>query len=200
MVNGIKYPRLEAASGRTPEDWLGLLYESGAGHGTADDITAWLQGEYGLAPTWSEVVAAAYLHRYKGIRPVGLTAQTGYQIGVRRTVASSPEPLWDLLTSSRGLPLWLGETDALSLVPRAAYAAGDGLSGELRVVKPPVQLRMTYLRADWPQPSTLQVRLLAAAGGRTTLSFHQENLPDLFVREEMRQQWDQAAAGLEALL
>ncbi|WP_426448756.1 SRPBCC domain-containing protein [Paenibacillus sp. S-38] len=200
MKPTIPYTRLEAVSGRPPAEWITLVHDSGAGGGTADSIADWLHREHGLSPAWSEVTAAAYLHQHKGIPPVGLTAKTGFQIGVRRTAAASPQVLWELLTSSRALPLWLGTVDVLPLTPRAPYTTREGIGGEIRVVHPPSQLRMTYCRADWPQPSTLQVRLLAAAGGRTTLSFHQENLPDLFLREEMRLHWDQAAGGLTALL
>lgn len=42
----------------------------------------------------------------------------------------------------------------------------------------------------------MQIRLLAAAGGRTTISFHQEKLKDANVREQMKLYWEEVLARL----
>ncbi len=42
-------------------------------------------------------------------RPVGLTRDAGWQIGVSRTLPIDLETAWKLLTSRMGLGLWLGE-------------------------------------------------------------------------------------------
>ncbi|MFN8594733.1 MAG: hypothetical protein U0559_00910 [Anaerolineae bacterium] len=43
-------------------------------------------------------------------RSVGQTKDVGFEIGVRRMLATSPQPAWDALTSDDGLKLWLGKT------------------------------------------------------------------------------------------
>ena len=57
-------------------------------------------------------------------------------------------------------------------------------------------LRAVYQPADWPSPSTLQLRVLPAATG-TTLAVHHEHLPDAEARETMRRHW---TAALERLI
>jgi uncharacterized protein YndB with AHSA1/START domain len=128
-------------------------------------------------------------------KPVGLTADTGFQIGVRRTLKASQEDIWNELLSPEGLKLWLGETAALEPVKGSRYRTEDGTAGEVRAVKLREQFRLTWQPAGWSQPSTLQIRLLPAARG-TTVSFHQEKLADSSARERMKQRWEAVLAEL----
>ncbi|WP_101807683.1 SRPBCC family protein [Paenibacillus pasadenensis] len=123
-------------------------------------------------------------------RTVGQTASAGYQIGVRRTLPAGSERIWSFLTSPAGLKLWLGEVPPLALQAGEAFTARNGLSGEFRVVKLGEQLRLRWQKPDWPAPSTLQIRLLPAGEGRTTVSFHQEKLDHAGTREAMKQVWE----------
>ncbi|KIL40714.1 ATPase [Gordoniibacillus kamchatkensis] len=129
-------------------------------------------------------------------RPVGLTAGAGFQIGVRRTLPVSQEQAWALLTSAEGLPLWIGQLRELPLTPGQTYVTDDGISGEMRVVKPGEQLRLTWRKPEWPGPSTLQIRLIPSHSGRTTISFHQEKLADMAAREQMKLRWEEALAAI----
>lgn len=123
-------------------------------------------------------------------KPVGLTAAAGFQVGVRRTLPITQEEAWRLLISPEGLSLWLGEVETLALARGTAFATREGNHGELRVVKPMHQLRMSWQRAGWSVPSTLQIRLLPTKQGGTTISFHQEKLKDLYAREQMKAHWE----------
>ncbi len=123
-------------------------------------------------------------------KPVGLTAAAGFQVGVRRTLPITQEEAWRLLISPEGLSLWLGEVETLELARGTAFVTREGNQGELRVVKPLHQLRMSWQRAGWSAPSTLQIRLLPTKQGGTTISFHQEKLKDLYAREQMKAHWE----------
>ncbi|MGG1661041.1 SRPBCC family protein [Brevibacillus sp. NRS-1366] len=125
-------------------------------------------------------------------KPVGLTAAAGYQIGVRRTIPVHSERVWEFFFSPEGLHLWLGDIDHISLQKGQSYATQDGITGEVRVVKPCEQVRMTWNKAEWAKPSTLQVRFLIPGPDKTTISFHQEKLVDMKMREAMKQRWEQA--------
>ncbi|TYP74047.1 SRPBCC family protein [Paenibacillus methanolicus] len=128
---------------------------------------------------------------------IGLTAATGYQIGVRRTLPWSQEQAWAFLTSSEGLRLWIGEVETPRFQVGETFETAGGVSGEFRVVKSREQLRLRWKRAAWPSPSTLQIRLLPAKTG-TTVSFHQEQLASAALREEMKQLWEDAIAAMMA--
>lgn len=115
-------------------------------------------------------------------------------------MAVTPESVWDFLLSPEGLKLWLAELEELEPVKGYRYAATDGSTGEMRAAKRHEQLRLTWQRKDWAQPSTVQIRLLPAAKGRTTVSFHQEKLADEEARGEMKQRWERVLEELEARL
>ena len=128
----------------------------------------------------------------------GQTAGAGYEIGVRRTLSISPQRAWDLITSSAGLRLWLGDVANLLLEEGLPYETREGASGMIRVVQPGGHLRLTWQPLEWSEPSTIQVRVIPKGAG-TTISFHQERLAGGREREEMYQRWQEALDGLERL-
>ena len=62
-------------------------------------------------------------------RPVGLTEDAGWQVGVSRTVNADLDTVWDHLVSAEGLALWLGPGAAPQPQAGASYAATDGTTG-----------------------------------------------------------------------
>lgn len=132
-------------------------------------------------------------------RPVGLTKDAGWQIGVRRTLPCSCREAWRLLTSSRGLRVWLGALPCLDASASAAYELEDGTRGELKVFVPDSHLRITWQPEGWPRPSTIQVRVIAQ-GDRCVIAFHQEHLPGSAEREQRRAHYAAALDELGQLL
>jgi uncharacterized protein YndB with AHSA1/START domain len=124
-------------------------------------------------------------------KPIGLTKSAGYQIGVRRTLPITPEKAWQLLFSQEGLQIWLGDLSSLPLQKGEKYMTQQGVSGEIRVIKPKEQLRMTLQKKNWTHASTCQIRLIPTCTGKTTISFHQENLESAAKREEMKLHWEE---------
>ena len=124
-------------------------------------------------------------------KSVGLTRDTGWQIGARRTFDIGLEDAWDWLTSREGVSSWLGEPENLIFEIGQEYSLTDGGHGEIRVFKPNSHLRMTYQPGAWPRASTIQLRVLARKG-RTTIAFHEEHLPDAKARENRRQHYIEA--------
>ena len=129
-------------------------------------------------------------------KPVGLTASTGYQVGVRRTLLISPEQAWTYLTSAEGLKLWIGTVSQPLFSVGETFLSEEGVSGQFRVVKPYQQLRLRWEMKEWRTPSTLQIRLLSNHPDKTTISFHQENLDQPETREQMKQHWEDVLAAI----
>ena len=130
---------------------------------------------------------------------VGQTKDVGFQIGVRRTLPVNCDEVWRLLTSKKGLQIWLGKGANIEWTKGKAYRLADGTLGEIRVFSPNSHLRITWQPADWPRPSTIQVRVLASKE-RTTVSFHQEHLPGANAREERRAHFAAAIDELERII
>jgi len=120
---------------------------------------------------------------------VGQTKNVGFQIGVRRTFPISQKKAWELAISNEGLKLWLGDFTSFPLQKNEKYSAETG-NGEIRVIKPLQQIRLTWQRKDWAKPSTVQIRFLPKDENKTTISFHQEHLSDEKVRDEMKILWE----------
>ncbi|RNB82128.1 SRPBCC domain-containing protein [Brevibacillus nitrificans] len=127
---------------------------------------------------------------------VGLTASTGFQIGVRRTLPISPEQAWEYLTSAEGLKLWIGTVSPLSFHEGETFHSSEGISGQFRVVKPHRQLRLRWEKPEWGESSTLQIRLLSNQPDKTTISFHQEGLDNSLTREQMKLHWEGVLAAI----
>jgi uncharacterized protein YndB with AHSA1/START domain len=122
-----------------------------------------------------------------GTNPTGLTKETGWQIGVRRTLPVSKERLWELLVSPRGIALWLGDVQDLKMEKGAVYHMKDGTKGEVRVYQPNSHWRITRHPPDagYPGPSTIQVRVLDAKG-KAVIAFHEEQLPSQTERQSRK--------------
>jgi hypothetical protein len=108
--------------------------------------------------------------------PTGQTADGSWEVGVRRTVARDRDSAWTLLRT---------------------LVDSDEDIGAIRSQTPGQVLRATYQPAGWDVPSTLQLRVVAAATG-TTLAIHHERLPDAAVRETMRRHWTETLDRLLA--
>lgn len=120
---------------------------------------------------------------------IGQTKSVGFQIGVRRTFPISQEQAWALITTTEGVRTWLGEDTPVIFEPGYKYHSKTG-TGEIRIVKPLEQLRLTWQKEEWSKPSTVQIRILPKERSKTTISFHQEHLSDQTVREEMKGHWE----------
>ena len=129
-------------------------------------------------------------------RPVGLTRQAGFEIGVRRTLPVRCEDAWQFLTSDAGVRIWLGDASGFQWTEGAAYQLADGAIGRIRVFTPNSHLRLTWHPPDWPRASTIQVRVIPR-GNLTVVAFHQEHLPGLAEREERRAYYTTVLDALE---
>ena len=127
---------------------------------------------------------------------IGKTADAGYQIGVRRTLAAPEERVWAVLLSPEGLRIWLGGVTPLEAGSRFSFA--NGTRGEIRVYREWSHVRLTWHPAHLPAPSVVQVRVIPARTG-TTLSFHQEQLGGPEERAAAKIHWEQVIARLTAL-
>jgi uncharacterized protein YndB with AHSA1/START domain len=128
--------------------------------------------------------------------PTGLTKDTGWQIGVSRTLPHPAPVVWDFISSPEGLALWLGPGAALAPERGAPYRTAAGVTGEVRGYHPADRIRVTH------GTTTVQVALAPAAdGARTMLRFHQEHLASAEEREQQRAHWqgvmDQVGAPTE---
>ncbi len=87
----------------------------------------------------------------KTTKPAGLTKDTGYQFGLRKTFDIKIGQAWHFLTSQEGIHLWLGDVPDFRLEKGFAYRTPDGATGEVRVVNVEVNFRLTWQPGNWPK-------------------------------------------------
>lgn len=129
--------------------------------------------------------------------PVGKTKDAGWQIGVSRTVAAELDEVWDYLTSSEGLAIWLGEGLTTPLEVGQQYRTADDVCGEIRSLRHHDRVRLTWQPADRQDHATVQIAVTTAASG-CTIRFHTERLHDSDERERMRAHWKAVADAIDA--
>lgn len=131
-------------------------------------------------------------------RPVGLTKDRGWEIGVRRTFPVNPMNMWDALMSTAGLTLWLGADPEAAMEQGDQFETSEGVIARVISVKPGEMIRLEWQSSLLGYPSVLQVRV-NGEHATSTLGFHQELLRSAEDREAMRQHWTEVAAKLGAL-
>ncbi|QSQ13146.1 hypothetical protein [Myxococcus landrumensis] len=128
--------------------------------------------------------------------PTGLTADGSYQAGARRTMDLTAQDAWRNWAEAQGLGRWLSQART-ALTEGEETTLADGTHVLAVRVRPPSLLRIRLSRADWPQPRTAQLRVLAAARG-STVALHMEGLPDAAARAGYIEHWNAALTGARA--
>jgi len=197
-VANVTTDAVEAATGR---DWAGWLeYLDGVVGPDVDHPTlvAAVRNAGVDNGWWQQKIATGY-EQERGGRAVGETADSGFQVGVQRTIPVDRRTLWNHLVGD-GIPTWLGETTEFAPVPRVPYETADGTTGEVRTVAEGERLRTTWHPDRLDEPATLQLTLACPrnAEGRTTLRVHLENLPDATARDDLRTHWQAVLDRLQA--
>lgn len=131
---------------------------------------------------------------------VGHTRNTGWEIGVSKTVERPVEAVWTFITSPTGVAIWLGEGVTALSQPGAAYATRAGVRGETRSFRELDRVRLTWQPPDWAHDTTVQITVTSVGEGRATVRIHQERLADAAEREKQRRHWQAVITALvEAL-
>lgn len=129
---------------------------------------------------------------------IGHTKTTGFQVGIRRTFPINLNAAWALITSPVGLAIWLGEIKA-PMNYDDNFTTKNGEHGEIKVFKENSHIRLTWKPEAWSKASTIQVRVIPNEE-KTTISFHQENLPGPKEREERHAHFEMCLDKLEEII
>jgi len=120
-------------------------------------------------------------------RQVGQTKEVGFQFGIRKTIPLSAEIVWNFLLSAKGLETWLGKLKS-GLEFKKEYETENGTTGFVRVLKPNSHIRLNWKLKDWPNMSTVQLRVIEKQE-KTTIAIHQEKLLNSEQRSQMKEYW-----------
>jgi activator of HSP90 ATPase len=177
---------VKKATGKMWEEWIQFLNKKGADKMTHTEIVAVLYKKHIEKGWWAQNVANGY-EKSKGKRTVGDT-QIGYEVGVRKTFPMSVKKAWEFVTSKKGVAIWLGDEINLKFEKGEKYETKDGVIGEVRVINPLENIRLTWQPKGWKKHSVIQIRVIPSGNG-CVISFHQEQMPSVEDREIRRKYW-----------
>jgi uncharacterized protein YndB with AHSA1/START domain len=185
------------ATGKSWDEWINLLNQTGADKWTHKEIVVYLNRKYQVPPWWRQMVTNGY-EKAIGRRVEGQTQDADFQIGITKTIEYDPKELWNKLFSGSGLKLWLGEINGQTLKVGSKYITREGTSGEVKSLIPGKRIRLTWKPKSWKKTSTLQLTLNSTpTPDKTSIRFHQESLSDQKIREEMRSHWQGVISSLQ---
>jgi len=139
---------------------------------------------------------------------LGQTQDGLFQLGVSKTINASAAVVWKCLQSQRGISLITSaasvgagdhrDGDASTPVGMDSLESLDGESPSgIKVSTTTFEagshVRLRWQRPYWQAHSILQIRVTARSDTKTTLTFHQEKLPSLADRGELREHWQRVA-------
>jgi len=197
-LDGVSNEAVARATGRDWDAWLKILNRAGAKDWTHKEIVAHLKENHDLSAWWQQTVTVAY-EKANGRRVVGQTADTGFQVGVQRTLKIDQADAWNLITSRAGLTCWLGKAPRFRLAEGKSYRTADGIEGEVRVVREGERVRLTWKSDRLARSATVQIALASPGAGKTSIKVHMENLPSQAMREKMKSHWQNVLDELRDL-
>lgn len=198
-INKVSTEAVRKATAKSWDEWLEIIDAAGGADLTHKEIVSYLKANHDLSPWWQQMITVGY-EQARGKRVEGETAAAGFEIGVQKTLPFPAKQVWEFMTSKPGLELWLGEASGLTWEKGESYRTKDGCTGEVRVVRPGERLRITWKPEDWTKASTVQITCVASGEEKTSVRFHQENLPGGEAREEMRDRWKRSLEEIASRL
>ena len=197
--SGVSSEAVLTATGRGWDEWVEFLDGLGAADLSHKEIVALAAGPGGLANGWWQQSVAVGYEQARGLRVVGQTSGTDFQIGVQKTLPVTADVAWSLLVGGPGRDAWLGRTEPLVFRKGERYETAEGYRGEIRSCVPGERVRLSWNHPGLAQTSTLQI-YVAQSGEKTSVRFHQERLSSLEERELMRDHWRGVLAELARLV
>ena len=178
-VPGVKPPYsddvVRANTGRTWDEWFGLLDRWGAVERPHPEIARWLGEEHGVPGWWAQGVTVAY-EQARGLRAPGQRRGGQFEVNASRTVAVPVERLYEAFADPAVRERWL-----------------PGATFEVRTARPP-----RSIRANWDDGSTRLVIAFTARGeAKSQVALTHERVPDAGTADKLKAFWRERMADLK---
>lgn len=180
---------VKSKTGKTWRQWFVALDLWGAQKKTHQEIARYLKDERSLSGWWSQQVTVTY-EKARGLREPG-QASKGWQTQAQKTLAADPEAVWTTLVKPAVRNRWLGSKAKMRLTEGSRYTLEDGTQGEVRAVRPPKLLRLTW-EPTRGKKSTLEVTVARSGESKAAVRFRHHGLGAKKDLEPLRKRWKAA--------
>ena len=188
---------VENVTGKRFEDWFRQLDNAGGFAPGRRAITEALMKDHGLVAWWAQTIAVEYeraraVHEKDG-RP------KGYSICVTKTIATTPDRVFDAFGDPKLMSEWLGKGTKAEFAEGGAFSTSDGNRGRYTKVARPKTLRFTWDDADPSAASTVELKL-TASGAKCGLVLNHERIQTRAHADGLRAAWGVAIDKLKRTL
>jgi uncharacterized protein YndB with AHSA1/START domain len=168
------------ATGRSRDEWFGVLDAWGAAGRPYREIADWLSGEHQISSWWAQKLIVEY-EQARGVREAGARPGGTFAAGASKTVAVPVERLTAAFVDAELRARWLPD---VVLHERTSQAGRS--------------IRFDLERSG--ARSRLNVTFASSGEGKSRMALEEERLPDARAAEEARGYWRERLAALKALV
>ncbi|MGZ3656384.1 MAG: SRPBCC domain-containing protein [Bdellovibrionota bacterium] len=198
-IGRVSCESVKKCTGKNWNQWIALLDKAGARTWVHGEITALLKEKYRLTPWWQQGVAIGF-EIHSGKRIEGRSEKGLYATVASKTIPLSQKEAWKLLSSPAGLELWLSPFAPFEWKAGCGFEVNGGIFGEVRTVKAPSRLRLTWREETWKKASVLQLNVNPRPGKKCMVVLQHEQLPSELVKNKLRAHWKLALQKLAEAL
>ncbi len=155
---------------------------------THKEIVSHLAKKYKLSLWWRQIVSSSY-EIHIGRKIEGRNNKGEYATVATKTLSIEQKKLWKFLISSDGQQLWLKPIVPIKFAPNQQFESDGGIFGEIRTLKAPERIRLTWQDSDWEKHTVVQVICHGRPNGKTMFGFQHEKLKDLRLKKQMLLHW-----------
>ena len=188
---------VKSTTGKSFDAWFRLLDSAGGPAPGRKALTERLMKEHGLAAWWAQTIAVEYeraraVHEKDG-RP------KGYAICVTKTIATSPDRVFDAFGDPTIMSEWLGKGAKAKLEEGGAFSTADGNRGRYTKISRPKTLRFVWEDDDPSAASTVELKL-TPSGAKCGLVLNHERIQTRAHADGLRAAWGSAIDKLKRTL
>lgn len=175
-------------TGKSWNQWIEILDRLGARALVHKEIAAVLKKKYKLTLWWQHEVATGF-EVHIGRKLPGRNAKGLFSMTVTKSLLHDQKRVWTYLKSAAGIDVWLKPMSKLILAPKNSFEVEGGIFGEVRTLKAPSRVRLSWQEVDWQKPTYLQILIVPRPKQKCLLIFQHEGITTAAIKAALRNHW-----------
>jgi uncharacterized protein YndB with AHSA1/START domain len=186
----------KAATGKTIQEWFGVIDELGGPKVGRRAVIDKLYGEFKVDMWWITTLNHLYEAKNGVVEKDG--RGKGFNICVTKTLPVPLEKVYEAWTQPELLSLWFGDDTKVDVTDGGTYSNADGDTGTFKRVRTKKDLRFTWENPAH-QPSMVDV-VFTDKGGKTYLLVNLDRVQTRAEADGLRRAWGEAVERLRTML
>lgn len=188
MIDTVSDTSIKKHSGKVWKDWIQILTKAGAKNWTHQEIVAFLKTKHKQSTWWRQIIANGF-EVSTGKRIAGQSLKGTYSATITKSVAINHKVAWKLISSQEGLQIWLKPMSPMVLKKGEAFEIEGGIFGEVRTLKAPERIRLSWRDLDWEKGTVVQFQIHKKKEDKCLLVIQHDGLKTARLKAEMRTHW-----------